>query len=251
MTIAAMVLPAALVFAAFTPSNGQAATLVLGQVDFASAASACSQSGLTNPFAVVVDPTSGKVFVADVGNHRVLRYASVTELTNGAAAEGVLGQADFTSCNADQGGSVGANTLDDLRDLTVDAEGRLWVTDYGNNRVLRYDNAASKADGADADGVLGQPNFTSTTAATTQNGMRYPGGIFVDREGRAWIADLFNHRVLRFDDGAAKANGAAADGVLGQTDFTSNSANQGGSAAAGTMNNPNGVFGRHRPFVGG
>ena len=73
LVIAALGLTAGLVLAAFTPSDGQAATLVLGQSDFTSATSACSQTGLNNPFAVAIDPTSGKVFVADVNNHRVLR----------------------------------------------------------------------------------------------------------------------------------------------------------------------------------
>ena len=102
-----------------------------------------------------------------------------------------------------------------------DASGRLWVADYGNNRVLRFDNAAAKANGANADGELGQPNFTSGSSATTQNGLGYPYSMTVDTGGRLWVADTFNNRVLRFDNAASKANGGNADGVLGQTTFTS------------------------------
>jgi hypothetical protein len=105
----------------------------------------------------------------------------------------------------------------------VDSSGRLWVADWGNYRVLRFDNAAAKANGANADGVLGQPNFTSHSPATTQSGMYYPEGVFVDSSGRLWVADTYNDRVLRFDNAASKANGANADGVLGQTFFISNS----------------------------
>src|SRR6059036_564201 len=79
---------------AFT--NGQAASLVLGQADFTSSAFVTTASGMSSPEGVAVDPTSGKVFVADSGNHRVLRFASDAALVSGAAADGVLGQPNFT-----------------------------------------------------------------------------------------------------------------------------------------------------------
>jgi DNA-binding beta-propeller fold protein YncE len=103
----------------------------------------------------------------------------------------------------------------------VDVAGRLWVGEYGNHRLLRFDDAAAKPNGAPADGVLGQPDFTSSVATTTRHGMNKPAGIAVDSAGTLWVADAYNHRVLRFDDAAAKPNGAPADGVLGQPDFVS------------------------------
>jgi len=81
----------------------------------------------------------------------------------------------------------------------VDSAGRLWVADFFNNRVLRFDGAADKANGANADGVLGQPNFTSNGAATTASGMNSPGGLAIDTAGHLWVADNLNSRVLRFD----------------------------------------------------
>src|SRR5258708_38540132 len=200
----------------FTPSTGQAATLVLGEPDFTSDLGATTQKGVNNPIGVTVDPTSGKVFVIDPSNNRVLRFDKMAALSNGAAAEGVLEQHDFTSSTA----QTHQNGMNQPFGGAVDANGRLWVVDAVNSRVLRFDNAASKANGANADGVLGQPDFTSSTAQTTQNGMAYPQGVAVDSSGRLWIADSSN-RALRFDNAAAKANGANADGVLGPPDFTS------------------------------
>jgi len=206
---------------AVTPTNGMAATLVLGQPDFTSSAAAITQTGMTAPYGVSVDPTTGKIFVANYSNNRVLRFASARSLANGAAAEAVLGQADFTHGQANRGGTTAANSLNQPYGLFVDSAGRLWVADAKNNRVLRFDNASTKANGADADGVLGQPDLTSSAFATTQSGMAFPYDLFVDSSGRLWESDSWNHRVLRFDNAAAKANGANADGVLGQVDFTS------------------------------
>jgi len=121
----------------------------------------------------------------------------------------------------------------------VDATGRLWVADVNNNRVLRFDNAAGKADGADADGVLGQALWGNNAPATAQNRMSAPFQIVGTHAGVLFVADSGNHRVLRFLDAAQKANGANADAVLGQTDFTSSASPAPPTQAS--LNSPMGV----------
>ncbi len=213
-----VVLPAA---ALFVPSDGQPATLVLGEPNFTTDnATPDTLTGLFNPYAVAVDPTSGKVFVADTGDNRVLRFADVLALSNGAAPDGVLGEPNFTTGSANARATRAG--MSGPMALALDAGGRLWVADTANNRVLRFDHAAVKANGANADAVLGQPNFTGHTAHVTRTGMSGPRGLAVDAAGRLWVSDAFNNRVLRFDTAAAKANGANADGVLGQPNYTGN-----------------------------
>ena len=83
--------------------------------------------------------------------------------------------------------------------LSVDATGRLYVTDYGNHRLLWFDAAASKVNGGHADGVLGQTDFTTDTASLSATGMKSPWGLFVDdARGTLWVADAGHNRVLRF-----------------------------------------------------
>lgn len=202
----------------WVPVNGEAATLVLGQPDFTSANIAVTPSGMYRPISVAIDPTTNKVFVADYRNNRVLRFASLTALQNGMAAEGVLGQPDFITNTA----ATTQSGMNNPIGLAVDTNGTLWVAEPLNNRVLRFDAAASKENGANADGVLGQTDFTSHIYATSQNGMAYPFGVAIDTSGTLWVADYDNSRILRFDAAANKANGANADGVLGQATFTSN-----------------------------
>jgi len=137
---------------------------VLGQPDFTSSASATTQSGMYYPSAVAVDPTTHKVFVSEEINNRVLRFASIYALRNGAKAEAVLGQRNFTSNTAD----TTQSGMDEPEFVFVDGSGRLWVADYGNNRVLRFDHASTILSGAPANAVLGQPNFSSSGYATTQ-----------------------------------------------------------------------------------
>ena len=222
---------------AYTFTGFEGATLVLGQPDLATTTNGSGPTGVSDPREVAVDPTTGKVFVLDLGNNRVLRFAAGAALTNGAAAEAVLGQPDLTSTSTYT--TTQSGFLQPMS-LHVDGSGRLWVADTNNNRVLRFDNASTKASGANADGVLGQPDFTTRLFfpfSPTQNTFQ-PHHVYVDGIGRLWVADTNNYRVLRFDNAATKANGANADGVLGQLDFTSD---QGGTHPA-TWMTPTSVY---------
>ncbi|HEY3417916.1 MAG TPA: NHL repeat-containing protein, partial [Armatimonadota bacterium] len=201
--------------AASKPDGGDADG-VLGQPDFTSQDSTAASDSFYSPTSIAVDPVSGKLFVADRENNRVLRFAHPAALASGAPAEAVLGQPDFIQNGLD----TGADRMRNPGALTVDSSGRLWVADTGNNRVLRFDDAAQLTSGAGADGVLGQADFTNSASGVTRKKMNTPMGLAVDG-GRLWVADYYNNRVLRFDTAAGKPNGADADGVLGQLDYVS------------------------------
>lgn len=215
-------------------SNNMPASGVLGQMNFTTNQSGFASNNLNSPSGVAVDAKTGKLFVVDRYNNRVLRWSSSDKMRNGADAEAVLGQPDFKTVTS---GISDAKFNDPLR-AYVDSTGKLWVSDYLNNRVLRFDNASSKPSGSAADAVLGQPDFTSNSGSTSANRMKGPVGVFVDVKGRLWVTDRLNHRVLRFDNPSSKSNGAAADGVLGQPDFSTNAS----GVSATKMNKPMGVY---------
>ncbi|MCK7518787.1 MAG: hypothetical protein MZV64_14210 [Ignavibacteriales bacterium] len=152
---------------------------VLGQIDFTSSTSGTTSSKLNAPSGVAVDPTTGKLFVADRYNNRVLRWSSSEKMLNGSPAEGVFGQSDFITSTS----GLSASKFNDPLRVFVDSSGTLWVSDYLNNRVLKFDNASSRENGSSADVVLGQPNFTTNTSGTTSNKLKGPVGVFVDGQG--------------------------------------------------------------------
>ena len=205
--------------------NGQSAEAVFGQSTFtASGSRPVGQSSVNSAWGMVTD-ANGNLFVVDQGAHRILRFDSAGVKANGANANGVLGQPDFTSSvwNYSVGGSTPSDKgLQTPTSVALDGAGNLYVVDQANGRVLRFNSAAGKANGASADGVLGRPNFTSTGFGTTQSTFFTPQAVAVDLSGNLYVADGSNHRVLRFNSAASKANGANADGVLGQADFTTN-----------------------------
>jgi hypothetical protein len=127
----------------------------------------------------------------------------------------VVGQADFTGTQANQGGGPDANTLNGPRAPLVD-NGRLFVGDRYNNRVLAF-NALPTVNNASADFVLGQPDFFTTTAATTRSGMDGPQSI-VTVDGKMVLTDNENNRVLIYK--SIPTDGSALpDVVVGQPDF--------------------------------
>jgi hypothetical protein len=201
-------------------SNGPAADLVLGAPDFTTVAPGTSQSQMLQPRGMCFDP-QGNLWVADGNNNRVLEFVNANSKTNGAAADKVLGQPDFSS-SAIPVPPTGAS-METPYGVCFSGS-TLWVADGNNNRVLRFANAGSKSNGGAADGVLGQPDFGSSsgdpnpTAAT----LHTPTAPIVDGNGTLYLCDYSNNRVLIYRNASSKANGANADNVLGQPDFTSN-----------------------------
>ncbi len=214
-------------------TNRQAASVVLGQASFTANVAATTASGMSTPSSLTVD-AAGNLWVADSGNNRVLRFASATSLASGASANGVLGQSSLT---------LGANATTQSglyypQDLTSSGT-TLFVSDAGNNRVLRYASAASKANGGNADSVLGQSDFISYNPQTTQNGLNYPYGLCVDAAGGLYVADMYNDRVLVYSNAVSKVNGGNADAVIGTTSFTDT--NLPGPVTQSLLNNPQGL----------
>jgi len=215
---------------AFSKPSGASADGVLGQPDFTTAnlwidtTSTRANTVSQTAFGIAVD-NAGNLYFSEGNSNvlaRVLRWNNAAQKPNGANADAVLGQADFTSSTPNRGGSANANTLSTPYGLVTDNSGRLWVADRGNHRVLRFDSAASKPNGANADGVLGQPNFTGSSAAISASRLNTPIGLAVDREGSLYVADGRNNRILIFRNAASKAAGAEADFVIGQSNFTEN-----------------------------
>lgn len=142
--------------------------------------------------------------------------------TTNMNASVVVGQSDFTSSSANQGGAANrsANTLSAPINVVTDGR-RLFVVDFNNNRVLIY-NSIPTMNNAAADVVVGQTNFTGGTAnqggSVGANTLNLPLGIDTDGT-RLFICDDSNRRLLIFNS-IPTTNNTTADIVLGQANMT-------------------------------
>jgi hypothetical protein len=226
-----------LIYNSAPTTNGAPADVVIGQPNMTTNSSGTTQSKTARTSGVFYDKVSGKLFITDYDNSRVLIYNRVPT-TNSVPADVVVGQTNFTSSNQ----SCTASTLLDPVTAKV-FNGKLFIVDQDNLRVLIY-NSIPTTNGVSADVVIGQINFTTCNTPTGPSSLYYPMDIEFDGQ-RLFIIDQ-RHRVLVYNS-IPTANYTAADIVIGQSDFNNSSANQGGSVAANTLSmvgNPevNGLF---------
>lgn len=180
-------------------------------------------ASLSFPSDSVIDTsvTPPRLYVVDSGANRVLGWSDVTDAFRGKEAGIILGQVDAFSKVSGCGPESFYNPLA----IAVDSSGRVWVSDQTNHRVVGFDNPFDTD--LSADHLVGQTSWTGCSpnmgGAISAQTLYTPGGIFLDSAGALWVADSENHRVLRFP--SPSGVGAAADLVVGQPDFITNSAN--------------------------
>ena len=201
-------------------SDGMNASHVLGQSSLITSSSGTTATTMNHPLGLAYDTANDRLFVSDTSNVRVLVFNLSGGITDGMSASNVIGQSVFT---AHAGGTTASTFLKPIG-LAYDASGnRLFVVDKDNSRVLVF-NGAAITDGMSASNVIGQVDFISGVANTTQNTLWLPVGIAFDSaNNRLFVGDDGNWRVMVFNAAAIPLNNLAATHVLGQPDFvTSN-----------------------------
>jgi sugar lactone lactonase YvrE len=225
-----------LVYSSAGIASGGAAAVVLGQPDFASFVPDLDQSTpsaarMSGPGGVALD--GQHLIVADTENHRVLVWNTVPTVS-GAAADLVLGQADFTGkrpnrgrADADGDGHSDADADGFFAPTGVASDGtHLFVADRINSRVLEW-TAFPTANGQPADVVLGQADMHGTGVnagagpdTVSAAAFDLPSGLALASD-TLYVADTENNRVVRIDHATSAP---VASAWFGQANGTSVSA---------------------------
>ncbi len=163
----------------------------------------------------------------------------------GQAARLVLGQQNFTDITGGTSqyrwGAISGLAIAGNKLIVADSS---FLSPPNNNRVLIYNDLRSlkarlpQDELPAADVVLGQPDFTSSSASTTvvtAKGFNQPVGVASDGT-RLFVADFGYNRVLIYNQ-IPETSGAPADIVIGQKDFTTSAF----SAGAAGLRRPNSV----------
>jgi uncharacterized protein (TIGR03437 family) len=182
------------------------------------------RNGLRSPLGVAVDST-GNLWIADTGNHRILRYSAGTLESSSPAADLVIGQKDFADFGSNRSGAASPVGFDSPSAVAFDREGQLYVSDTGNRRVLRF-----------------KPPFLTDSSASTTIPM--PGTVSATPAGLAvsdsllYVALPRENRIIVFTMPANTTPTPA--NVFGQSDLNGRDPNAGVSprSAAYTLSSP-------------
>ena len=177
-------------------STGTVTTFVeTGTGGFSGDGGPATSASLFHPESIVVD-RNGQVYVADADNTRVRRIDTSGVITT-IAGNGTIG---FSG----DGGPATSASLSGPIGIAVDRDGRVILSDAGNQRVrmVDLDGTISTVAGTGTAGFSGDGG--NATAAKVNR----PHGVAVDNHGNLLIADCGNNRIRR-------VNRLASRGVVG------------------------------------
>jgi DNA-binding beta-propeller fold protein YncE len=131
------------------------------------------------PWAVAISPDGQWIYVADTWNHRIQKLS--------ADGKPVMtwGMPNYDPVSSDPFGLWGP------RDIIIDSQGHVLVTDTGNKRVLIYDED-------------GNFIFQLGGEGTSVGQFEEPVGLALDSAGNLFIADTWNQRVQVFTPSSDK-----------------------------------------------
>lgn len=142
---------------------------------------------LSYPDGVAVD-SSGNLYIADKGNHRI-RKVDTSGTISTVAGTGVYG---FSG----DGGDATLAQLYYPNGVAVDGSGNLYISDKDNHRIRKIDVTGKISTIA---GVGGEPNYWGDGVPATSAYFNLPIGIAVDSGGNVYIVDSSNFRIRKID----------------------------------------------------
>jgi sugar lactone lactonase YvrE len=177
-------------------------------------------TGLNYPYGIAVDRW-GNRFIADSGNHRILR-ADDSRYAFHIAGTGHAG-------DSGDGGPAREAQLNSPRGLAEDPMGNLFVADTENHRIRRIsrDGIISTVAGT------GKPGYFGDGGPAARSRLRYPEAVATDGRGSLFIADRGNNRIRKVTpDGLIRT--VAGTGKAGKS-------GDGGPALQARLNSPRGI----------
>jgi sugar lactone lactonase YvrE len=136
-------------------------------------------------FKLDVDKELNRLYVCDTNNNRVRMIDLATGIITTFAGSG-------TAAFAGDGGPATAASLNFPSDVAVGPDHAVYIADAYNHVVRRVDPTGIIRTVA---GIGGQKGFGGDGGPATAAKLNLPEGIYVDRDGILYIADVLNNRI--------------------------------------------------------
>ena len=162
-----------------------------GSSGFSGDTGTATSAQLDEPFGVAVD-SSGNIYIADSGNHRV-RKVDVSE--DPPTIDTIAGSGSHTSGGfSGDGGAATAARLRSPYDVAVDSDGNVYIACYFNHRIRKVDVSEDPPTIDTFAGSFGS-GFGGDGGAANAARLNSPYGVEVASDGTVYIADANNRRI--------------------------------------------------------
>lgn len=149
-----------------------------------------ARASLNRPYGVSTDD-QGNVFIADTNNHRIRKVNTQGVITTYAGS-------DDTEAFFGDGGPAIEASFNTPIDVTVDADGNVYIADFRNHRIRKVDTTGIITTIAGSGAVGGSAGrFDGDGGLATQARLNFPSGVDIDRQGNIYIVDSGNARIRK------------------------------------------------------
>ena len=190
-----------------------------GQSGFSGDGGPAGQAQLCKPSGVAFAPESGRIYIADTGNHRIrmIERGVITTLCG-------TGQSGFSG----DGGPGAKAQLNRPGGVAADSRGNVYTNDYGNNRIRRIDPRGMVSTVAGC----GEYGYRGDHGKAVDACLDRPYGLCVTPDGELlFIADYGNHCIRKVELAAGRISTLCGTGSPGY-------AGDGGPGAEARLNAP-------------
>ncbi len=184
-----------------------------------------ANGGLSNPNQGAFD-SAGNFYVADTGHNRIRRIDAGTGLVSTVAGTGEAGYGG-------DGGPATSAVLDQPQSVAIDAQGNLYISDFGNHRVREVIAATGTIQTVAGNGSWGEGPMGYPATQTVVDGAY---AVAFDAAGNFYIDDAGQNCIFKV---------TVSTGILtlfaGTQSLTGSFSGDGGPATEATFNQPFGM----------
>ena len=178
---------------------------------------------LNDPYGIKFD-SSGNLYIADLGNHRIRKVDASGVITT------MAGTGDFGYSG--DGGPATSAQIDGSYGLAIDGTGNLYVSVFSYNRIRKI-NTSGVITRVVGNGSQGNGGYSGDGEQATSAQLNSPTSAVEDARGNLYITDLGNQRIRKVSLSGVITTvaGTGSQGYNGD----------GGPATSAQLNNPVGV----------
>ncbi|CAF1519044.1 unnamed protein product [Rotaria sp. Silwood1] len=138
---------------------------------------------LNGPTDVIIDKESDNLIISDYENKRVVRWPR----RNGTRGETIIANIACYASGQEQGNNL--KQLDHPKGVVVDQLDTVYVTDAGDNRIIRWPKLATQETV-----IIG-----GNDEGAQSNQIWNPIGLTFDLHGNLYVVEYWNNRVQKFN----------------------------------------------------